>query len=376
MAKTKNRLMLKGLDALSLVDNPANQHASAVIAKRMKPAPKIADRLAALAKRFLDKVAPVPPEQLAADLAAIAKDAETYEEALQQPEIWEKNSALMTAIQSIMDDAALSTDQKRSKIDAALTAYRDDLLSVVKDYAATAKCADCSAVMKDGACPNGHGVKKSDESTDSISDTGAQTMKRTAQTFTDVAKANEHIGVLTGQLNDADDKLDAEVAKNDPVAAITKGMTDPQAKAYRAQADRIAKLETESINKRFSDRAVSIFKGVMSDDDAGRNAALAVVKCLEGVASDDERKLAGEFLTKLAKQHTEVVKELDGMEVGGAGDRPASDDAERQERLEKAARELMKSEKGLTLPQAIAKALEADETLYDGGAADDEPAES
>jgi hypothetical protein len=37
MPKSRNRLTMKQLGELSLVDNPANQHASAVIAKRMAP---------------------------------------------------------------------------------------------------------------------------------------------------------------------------------------------------------------------------------------------------------------------------------------------------------------------------------------------------
>lgn len=366
----KQRLTMKGLDELSLVDNPANQHAAVAIAKRMRGAPKFADRLSALAKRFLNKVAPA--EQV--ELEAIIKEAETYEDVLNRPEIWEKNSALGQVVSSIIDDDALSKDEKRAKIDAALSAYRDDILSVTKAAAAT--CEKCGAVMKDGACPDGHTTKAvppapADPVT--IEPTGAENM-RTAKTFTDLAQANAHIGELTTELVKVEGERDDAVTKADPIAAITKGMSPAAAVEYRKSMDRIAKLEADRLDTGRVAKALRIFKGVISDDDAGTNAALAVMKVLDGVASDAERATALEFVTKLATQHAEVVKELDGLEVGGAGANATSGE-DRDEALTKAAREIMKVEKGLTLPQAIAKALEQNPDLYDDSDAP-EPAEA
>lgn len=350
---------MKALDALSLVDNPANQHAAAVIAKRMKPAVKLSDRLGAFAKRLLDKVA--PPEQLAAELAGIVKDAETYEQALNDPEIWEKNSALTSSVSSILDDNDLTPDEKKAAIDAALSAYRDDIQSVIK---AAAVCKTCGAVMKDGACPDGHAQKSAPPIQPAP---GAEDMK-TPQTFTDLAAANAHVAELTKRNNELEETVTTELAKSDPDYMVVKGLPEAQAAIVRKDRkdsrDRIAKLEAERLDDRRVSKAEKMFKGIISDDDAGRGAALAVVKCFDGVASDAERKTAEEFVTKLAAQHAEVVKELDGYEVGGAGSSTTESEA-RGERLEKAARELMKVDKALTLPLAIAKALANDPDLYD-----------
>jgi hypothetical protein len=357
-----NHLQMRRMTKLALVDSPANQHAMTVIAKRQEPE-SFRARLSTLAKRMLDSV--VPPEQVGT-LLSLAKEAETYEEALNQPKVWEKFSALQTAVQGVMDDDGLGTDEKRTKIDAALSAFRDDILSVTK--AVNPTCAECGAVMKDGACSaSADHVKKSEPITEPPTP-GAETM-RTAQTFTDVAKANDHIGVITKEHNELQTKYDALVAKSDPLAAITKGMTPEQVAIVKADRERIAKLETAQLESGFVAKADKILKAVLSDDEEGRKAGLAVVKTLAGVATDEERATAETFITKLAAQHVEVTKELDGYEIGasGAGDQ-VTDEGSRDEALTKAARELMKSDKTLkTLPQAVAKALELNPELYEAG---------
>lgn len=379
MAKPRNRLMMKQLGELSLVDNPANQHASAVIAKRAEPEPAgFRARLTALGKRLLD--AAIPPAEVQAELAAIGKDAESYEEALNRPKVWEKFSAIEEVIRTVLDDQDMTVDAKREKIDAALSSFRDDILSITKaDDAGAKKCPECGTELQKGACPQGHGVKKTEDPNPHAGGAGASNTDpipgaemRTAQNFTDVAKANEHIAVLTTALNEAEGKLDTEIAKSDPLAIITKGMTPAAAEAFRKMHERNAALEAERLNERYVTKADKILKGVVSDDAEGRGAAIALVKTLAGVATDAERATAETFVTKLAAQHAEVVKELDGLEVGGNG-ASTSGAAERGERLEKAARELMKADPKLTLPQAVSKALEADPELYEEPAS--EPAE-
>lgn len=369
MAKTRNRLTMKQLGELSLVDNPANQFASAVIAKRLAPESGLKARLTALGKRLLDKA--IPPADVQAELEAIGKDAENYEEALNRPKVWEKFSAIEEVIRTVLDDSELAVEAKRTKIDAALSSFRDDILSIAKEKPAadTATCSECGSELKDSACPQGHGVKKTEVPSaggtgDSITDPIPGAEMRTKQTFTDVAKANEHIGALTEELNKAEEKLDAEVAKTDPLTVITKSMTPAAADAFRKMHERNAKLESDRMASGYVAKANTILKGVISDDEAGRSAALAVIKTLEGVASDAERATALEFVSKLATQHAEVVKELDGLEVGGNGSDAPSDEATRDEALTKVARDLMKNDKTLTLAQAISKALENDPELY------------
>lgn len=353
------------LGELSLVDNPANQHASMVIAKRAPAAGGFRDRLTTLGKRLLD--AAIPPADIQAELAAIGKDAESYEEALNRPKVWEKFSAIEEVIRTVMDDAELTVEAKREKIDAALSSFRDDILAITKDDTGAKKCAECGSVLKDGACPQGHGVKKSEPNAggagDSTNDPIPGAEMRTSQTFTDIAKANEHIGVLTTALNDAEGKLDSEIAKSDPVAVIVKGMSPAAAEAYRKMHERNARLETERLNEGYVSKADKILKGAASADAEGRAAALAVVKTLAGVATDAERATAETFVTKLSEQYATLSAELDGYEVGGGvGGAGTSDNADR---LEKAARELMKSDGKLTLHQAVSKALENDPSLYD-----------
>jgi hypothetical protein len=177
--------------------------------------------------------------------------------------------------------------------------------------------------LKDGACPQGHGVKKSEPNAggagDSNNDPIPGAEMRTTQNFTDVAKANEHIGVLTTALNDAEGKLDSEIAKSDPVAVIVKGMSPGRAEAYRKMHERNARLETERLNEGYVSKADKILKGAASNDAEGRAAALAVVKTLAGVATDAERATAETFISKLAEQYAKLSEELDGYEVGGAG---------------------------------------------------------
>jgi hypothetical protein len=335
--------------------------------------------LTALGKRLLDTVAPIAPAEAQAELLAIGKEAETYEEALNRPKVWEKFSAMQDAVQNVMNDDELSVDDKRTKIDAALSAFRDDILSITKAGKGkkdAATCPTCGSDMQGGACPQGHGVKKVEDpnaggSGDSNTDPIPGAEMRTPQNFTDVAKANEHIGLLTKELNEAEGKLDSEIAKSDPIAVITKGMTPAAAEAYRKMHERNAKLEADRMNEGYVAKADKILKGVASEDAEGKTGALAVIKTLAGVATDEERATAEKFVTKLAESYAEVTKELDGMEVGGAGG-SVSDKVEKADQLEKAARELMKSDKSLTLPMAVAKALQNDPTLYDDEA--DEPA--
>jgi hypothetical protein len=63
MPPKRHLLKMTQLGELSLVDNPANQHASAVIAKRAPVTGGFRDRLTALGKRLLD--AAIPPADMA-----------------------------------------------------------------------------------------------------------------------------------------------------------------------------------------------------------------------------------------------------------------------------------------------------------------------
>jgi hypothetical protein len=340
-SKDRNRLMLRKLTELSLVDNPANPHARAVIYKRATGMKLIRKNFDQLFKRFLDSVTP-----------HVQKEAQSYAQTRAIDQLWSKTNALSTSISTIIsgDD---TQDEKAKQLDATLSQFRDDIQALNTDDSAFQGLSDEEVGKESPAAPvaditppavaaNDHPVSQE------------PTMKRVAKSFTDLAAAQAHIGELTTELCTLDERVDKLEAAADPIAAITKGMSTEAATAYRAQAERVAKLEQNAeVSKRIAKAVVIVGKAGDGED---HQMVATILKSIDGNAD------ALAYIEKLFSQYNGMVDLIDGLELGGdsADGAPDANTA-----LQKAAEEVQKINPKMSHAEAVKRALEINPALYD-----------
>lgn len=363
MAKTRNRLLMKALEELSLVDNPANQHSTAAIFKRANTLPQKAR--AEFRKRFTQLLDAVTPH--------VKKEAQSYAQIRAVDQLWSRCNDLSSSIASILSDD-LTAEKKRELLDTTLAQFRSDVQDMNVDDAAftedeVAKEDDATntpneptgaseappapepiAAPPATAEPSAGATGEKDESQGHIMKT------RVLKTFTDVAAANAHVAELTTEVNTLVEKVDTLEATVDPMAAITKGMAPAAAAAFRAQAETIAKLEANQQNAGRITKAAAIVGKTGDAADVEK-----VANILKSVGDD---ATAVEFLTGVFKNYGAMLEMVDGLELGtNEGGEEGADDAFAQ--IQKFADEIQKA---ATVPMpravAIAKAMDAHPELY------------
>jgi hypothetical protein len=309
------RLRKVRLNELSLVDRPANQHAMVVLTKREEDATP-ANRFQELWKRMGIAV-------------NIVKGALSFNEARGLEALYQAHEALRTSVRTILEEGG---DNVRDRLTATLTEYRDAVApsSVTK--------TDLEEVPDDLVPPAPAGAPDAEDTPGDPSDTDEELMKNTTTT-----------------------------------EDVLKGITDP---AQRALVEQLAKraAEAETASETLTKRLESLEKAE-TERTALAKAEKAVAK--SGVAPADAALIMGQLNEEGVTKFTAILAKFSAVaeksnlfkEVGGEGeDAPADAD----DRLEQAAAALRKADPKLSVAASIRKALEQDESLYEGDADTDD----
>ena len=315
---------------VSLVDEPANPHAKALIAKRKEPdlISKLRELIATSfgkdgSQKFEDTILPVIEKDAADFSASIARNDS-------QQAVWSLQSSLCSIMEDDDLDAAAKKDMMAKSFEQFL-AYLGDKLAT-SESAMTTEQEAAEKAKKDAACDP---TKKGDGE----KDTGAAVVP----------------GKTGGKPNMEDGEMTEEDMKKSLEAAVTKARAEVTAefeKKFADQATEIQKLRDEADLRTRMEKAKALAEG-QSLYTAEQLADL--MKSLgEGF------KVIEDTVTKAKAQQAAVNKAL-FAEVGTQSYGKAQT---AYDKLTAAAQEIAKAEPKLTEQQAFSKAMDKHPDLY------------
>lgn len=312
---------------VSLVDEPANPHAKALIAKRKEPA--LIAKLRDLITGSFGKDAGTKFENVI--LPAIEKDATDFSSAIGRSEteraVWSLQSSLCSIIEDDDMDAAAKKDMLTQSFDQFLAYLGDKLTTAESTMTAEQEAAEKAAKAAANCDP-----KKQD--------TGAAVVP----------------GDKGGKPNMEDGEMTEEDMKKSLDAAVTKARAEVTAefeKKFEAQAAEITKLRDEADLRDRMEKARTLADG-QSLYTAEQLADLMKSLGTEGF------KVIEASLTKAKAQEAAVAKTL-YAEVGTQSYGKAQSSFEK---LKAKADEYAKADPKLTDAGAFAKAMDKHPDLY------------
>lgn len=344
------RNMLKDMliKEISLVDNPANQHARAVLTKRHDPA-ETADSFLAKVKSFFSK-----DDVMGTPMASEEGEAETFSDSLSEADRWKYLSALQTSICSILDDDTLDAAAKQSMIDETVAEFKQTLADEGVIKAANKPNADSEDI---------------DQGTEGADGTGAECDPNIAATaaaeITDPKKK-----ALMDKAGCGPDKKALDKAGCDPETK-EKTMTDTMNKAdiNKAIEEGVAKATADLVAKN-TELSAQLQK--MRDDKEAADRMAKAKEMVAGVPGFTAEQVAGiikgmdeaavaEFGKSLKATAETVTKSRAFAELGTSQVIKAGSAVDQ---LNKAASEIQKSEPKLSSEQAFRKATKQNRELY------------
>lgn len=331
----RNQLKDMLIKEISLVDNPANQHARAVLTKR-HDSTETADSFLAKVKAFLYK-----DDSLGVSPSTDDRDAATFSESLSEADRWKYLSALQTSISSILDDDALDAAGKQAMIDETVAEFKETLAAegVIKAAGTeddepkgsdieidpdTAAIAAAEITDPEKSLDN-TGLGPDDKNKDKA---GYNTKKEKSMTETmnkaDISKAvEEAVSKATADL----------IKKNDDLTAELQRMKDEKEEADRMDK---AKEMVKGVHGFTAEQVAGIIKGMTPE---------AVETFAKSLKANAETVAKSKAFAELGT--SQVIK------AGSAVDQ-----------LNKAASEIRKSEPALSNEQAFRKATKQNRELY------------
>ncbi len=306
---------------LAIVDNPANQHAMIVLAKRAgaleDDAPRgLGARIAAAITKALGmrKDGGSDPGLTPAEVAALAKDALTFDEASNQTKVWPMVDALTSSLCSILygdDDEELTPADRAAKVKETLAQFQSAVL-------------DLDGITKAAAPP---ATTENDMTKDELDAAVAAAVEKS----------------LAPVLKAALDTATAPLAEK--LTALEKVNTD--------QGAVIAKLLLE----KGESEVTNLAKAAVGEAPIEVAAAATILKQLDPAGR--------EAFTSLLGKSSELVKGSAWLNqlASGDGADPAGNEVET--RLTKAVAAIRAADPKLTEEAAVAKAMENDPALYE-----------
>lgn len=344
------RNMLKDMliKEISLVDNPANQHARAVLTKRHDSA-DTADSFLTKVKSFFSK-----DTMMGTPAFSEENEAETFSESLSEGERWKYLAALQTSICSILDDDTLDATAKQSMIDETVAEFKQTLAEDGVIKAANKPNADSEDV---------------DQGTEGADGTGAECDPDIAATaaaeITDPKKK-----ALMDKAGCGPDKKALDKAGCDPKTK-EKTMTDTMNKAdiNKAIEEGVAKATADLVAKN-TDLSTQLQK--MREDKEAADRLAKATEMVAGVPGFTAEQVAGiikgmdeaaviEFGKSLKSSAETISKSRAFAELGTSHVVKAGSALDQ---LNKSASEIMKSEPDLSQEQAFRKATKQNRGLY------------
>lgn len=332
------RNMLKDMliKEISLVDNPANQHARAVLTKRHDSA-DTADSFLTKVKSFFSK-----DTMMGTPAFSEENEAETFSESLSEGERWKYLAALQTSICSILDDDTLDATAKQSMIDETVAEFKQTLAEDGVIKAANKPNADSEDV---------------DQGTEGADGTGAECDPNIAAT-------------AAAEITDPKKKALMDKAGCDPKTK-EKTMTDTMNKAdiNKAIEEGVAKATADLVAKN-TDLSTQLQK--MREDKEAADRLAKATEMVAGVPGFTAEQVAGiikgmdeaavtEFGKSLKSSAETISKSRAFAELGTSQVVKAGSALDQ---LNKSASEIMKSEPDLSQEQAFRKATKQNRGLY------------